>query len=250
MEVTPEKLQGACREVLGHSDMVPWTLEKVLDEYAAPPVCWRVPITISACASRLNVCIAMENGSFHRCAVHVSMCFPWNMFKHRLMILSQPRWTRGSAAQKKNGKSQVENAGCQVQSPILKETGRWRDGNGRATLVGVRGFSRSPTSDWLVYKLCVKLNAWTWFGYVDDFGVLGQVDLIVCFGNDLKLRSSYKFTTCPFQRAAFVFFCQAPTRRCGWTVGSMVPWIWILGWETLRLQIGKNPGFEKWVTLR
>lgn len=36
MEVTPEKLQGACREVLGHSDMVPWTLEKVLDEYAAP----------------------------------------------------------------------------------------------------------------------------------------------------------------------------------------------------------------------
>lgn len=43
---------------------------------------------------------------------------------------------------------------------------------------------------------------------------------------------------------------QAPTRRCGWTVGSMVHWIWILGWETLRLQIGNNPGFEKWVTLR
>ena len=27
MEVTPEKLQGACREVLGH-DMVPWTLRR------------------------------------------------------------------------------------------------------------------------------------------------------------------------------------------------------------------------------
>lgn len=158
-----------------------------------------------------------------------------------------------------SSKKKLEISGGKRQLPSPKshpERDRSVEGRGwESHLGGGERFSRSPTSDWLVCKLCVKFNAWTWFGYVDDFEVLGQVDLIVClfvcFGNDLKLRSSYKFTTCPFQRAAFVFFFrEAPTRRCGWTVGSMVPWIWILGWETLRLQIGKNPGFEKWATLR
>ena len=117
-----------------------------------------------------------------------------------------------------SSKKKREISGGKRQLPSPKshpERDRSVEGRGwESHLGGGERFSRSPTSDWLVCKLCVKFNAWTWFGYVDDFEVLGQVDLIVClfvclfvcFGNDLKLRSEYKFTTCPFQRAAFVFF--------------------------------------------
>ena len=161
-----------------------------------------------------------------------------------------------------SSKKKREISGGKRQLPSPKshpERDRSVEGRGwESHLGGGERFSRSPTSDWLVCKLCVKFNAWTWFGYVDDFEVLGQVDLIVCLFVclfvletiwNLEVHTSSRHVLFNVQHS-FFFFREAPTRRCGWTVGSMVPWIWILGWETLRLQIGKNPGFEKWVTLR